>query len=211
MRLVLIGARHDGQAHVVLDVLRETGAHEVVAFLDETPSLWGKTVHGIPVLGAPAAIGQAIAMGAEGGMVSIGDARARERLGAVLIAAGLDLPTLIHPRAYVAPSATLGRGVFVNALAYIGAGAVVEDSVHVGFTAVVSHHAQIGVAATLSGRSTSGGRTRVGRRAFLGLGAIILPDLSVGDDAVVGAGAVVTRNVPPSCTVVGVPARPMKS
>jgi UDP-perosamine 4-acetyltransferase len=207
MKLVLIGARHDGQAHVVLDLLRETGAHDVVAFLDETPSLRGTTVHGIPVLGPPDAIEQAVAIGVDGGMVSIGDARARERLGAVIVDAGLELVTLIHPRAYIAPSATIGRGVFISALAYVGTGAVIEDSAYVGFTAVVSHHVHVGACASLSGRSTSGGRSRVGRRAFLGLGAIILPDLTVGDDAVVGAGAVVTKDVPPGYTVVGVPAR----
>jgi len=207
LKLVLIGARHDGQAHVALDLLRETGSHEVVAFLDETPSLWGTTVHGVPVLGAPDAMERAVAMGVEGGVVSIGDGRTRERLGAVIADAGLELVTLIHPRAYIAPSATVGRGVFVSALAYVGSGAVVEDSVYLGFTTVVSHHAHVAACASLSGGSTSGGRAQVGRRAFLGLGAIILPDVTVGDDAVVGAGAVVTKDVAPGCTVVGVPAR----
>lgn len=48
---------------------------------------------------------------------------------------------------------------------------------------------------------------RIGANVWIGGGAIILPGVSVGDDAVIGAGAVVTRDVPPGVTVVGSPAR----
>ena len=48
---------------------------------------------------------------------------------------------------------------------------------------------------------------RIGRNVWIGGGAIILPGVTVGDDAVVGAGSVVTRNVPKGATVVGNPAR----
>jgi maltose O-acetyltransferase len=47
----------------------------------------------------------------------------------------------------------------------------------------------------------------VGERAFVGIGAVVLPNVSIGADCVVGAGAVVTRDVPPGTTVVGIPAR----
>jgi maltose O-acetyltransferase len=48
---------------------------------------------------------------------------------------------------------------------------------------------------------------RIGKHAWIGGGAIILPGVTVGDDAVIGAGSVVTRNVPAAATVVGNPAR----
>jgi maltose O-acetyltransferase len=48
---------------------------------------------------------------------------------------------------------------------------------------------------------------RIGQNVWIGSGAIILPGVSVGDDAIVGAGSVVTRDVPPGATVVGNPAR----
>lgn len=50
-------------------------------------------------------------------------------------------------------------------------------------------------------------RTVVERRASLGSGAVILGGLRIGEGALVGAGAVVTRDVPPGETVVGNPAR----
>ncbi|MET2831068.1 sugar O-acetyltransferase [Mesorhizobium shangrilense] len=48
---------------------------------------------------------------------------------------------------------------------------------------------------------------RIGSRVWIGGGAIILPGVTIGDDAVVGAGSVVTRDVPAGATVVGSPAR----
>lgn len=50
----------------------------------------------------------------------------------------------------------------------------------------------------------------IGANCWIGGGALILPGVRVGDDAVIGAGAVVTRDVPPGVTVAGNPARPLR-
>jgi maltose O-acetyltransferase len=47
----------------------------------------------------------------------------------------------------------------------------------------------------------------IGRNCWIGGGAILLPGVTVGDDAIIGAGSVVTRNVPAGATVAGNPAR----
>jgi acetyltransferase-like isoleucine patch superfamily enzyme len=49
--------------------------------------------------------------------------------------------------------------------------------------------------------------TRIGRRCFIGARSIVLPGVEIGDESVVGAGSVVTRNVPPRTVVAGNPAR----
>lgn len=48
---------------------------------------------------------------------------------------------------------------------------------------------------------------RIGRNVWIGAGAILLPGVGIGDDAIIGAGSVVTRDVPPGATVMGNPAR----
>ena len=53
----------------------------------------------------------------------------------------------------------------------------------------------------------SGKPVRIGRNVWIGGGAILLPGVSIGDDALVGAGSVVTRDVPAAATVAGNPAR----
>ena len=51
----------------------------------------------------------------------------------------------------------------------------------------------------------------IGARAFVGIGAVVLPRLQIGEDAIIGAGAVVTHDVPAGTTVGGNPARPISS
>jgi maltose O-acetyltransferase len=51
------------------------------------------------------------------------------------------------------------------------------------------------------------GRVVVGKRVYVGVGAILLPGTDIGDDSVVGAGAVVHGEVPPSTLVMGNPAK----
>lgn len=52
--------------------------------------------------------------------------------------------------------------------------------------------------------------TRLGNSVYLGVGSIILPGVSVGDNSVIGAGAVVTKDVPPGVVAVGNPAKVIK-
>jgi maltose O-acetyltransferase len=52
---------------------------------------------------------------------------------------------------------------------------------------------------------------RIGRNVWIGGGAIILPGVAIGDDALIGAGSVVTRDVPAGARVAGNPARPLAS
>ena len=54
----------------------------------------------------------------------------------------------------------------------------------------------------------NGRPVRIGANVWIGGGAIILPGITIGDDAIIGAGSVVSRNVPSGATVVGNPARP---
>jgi sugar O-acyltransferase (sialic acid O-acetyltransferase NeuD family) len=76
--------------------------------------------------------------------VAIGNANSRRRLISELVSEGRRIPWLVHARAWVAPDATIGRGVIV------AAGAVVESGCHVGegaivdVGAVVDHDCRIG-------------------------------------------------------------------
>ncbi|WP_428535595.1 sugar O-acetyltransferase [Rhodopila sp.] len=107
---------------------------------------------------------------------------------------------------------SLGAGVFVNF------NCVILDVVPV----VIGDRTQIGPGVQIltadhprdaAGRASGlefGRPIRIGRNVWIGGGAIILPGVSVGDDAVIGAGGVVTRDVPAGVTVLGNPARPRR-
>jgi serine O-acetyltransferase len=96
------------------------------------------------------------------------------------------------------PSASIGTSVFLDHATgiIVGAFAVIGDEV------TILQNVTIGRKQALPGRAP-----RIGRGVLLSSGATILGDVSVGDFAKIGAGALVEHDVPGGCTAVGVPAR----
>jgi acetyltransferase-like isoleucine patch superfamily enzyme len=86
-------------------------------------------------------------------------------------------------------------------MASVGAYSIINTS------AVADHDDQLGKGVHLMPGATLCGEIVVEDFATIGANATVLPRLRIGSGAFVGAGAVVTRDVPPGATVVGVPAR----
>lgn len=96
--------------------------------------------------------------------------------------------------------------------ARIGKRVKIVDLSHITFDCVIGDEAFISVGVyTMNDNSMQrGGEVvgpKIGERARIGGGAMLLPGVRVGADSIVGAGAVVTRDVPPAGTVMGIPAK----
>lgn len=204
---VIFGARRDGSAKVLLDIILLGGECEVVGFVDDNAEIWGQQLEGVPILGGREVFRGLHEQGVWGVAFAVGDNRAREQALMDATAAGLCPLTAVHPAAVVARGVTLGEGVWIAAGAVVNPGTTVGDGAVINTGATVDHDCRIGAYANLSPGCHLSGRTIVERYAFLGTGAITLPDAKIGEGATVGAGAVVVKDVEPGTTVAGVPAR----
>lgn len=209
MRAVVYGSRPDGHARVVVELFGEGFGLDLVGLVDDVPQNADRRIGALAVLGTAADLPRLAHEGVEAVVLGFGAARGRESVLRAVEDAGLALPTLVHPTAQVAASATLAPGCQVMARAVIGVGVALGRGVLVNSGAVVEHDAQFGDAVVVDPGAVVTGRAVVGAGSELGSGAVVLPDVRIGADAVIGAGAVVTRDVEDGAIVVGVPARPL--
>jgi sugar O-acyltransferase (sialic acid O-acetyltransferase NeuD family) len=208
MDVLIVGA--GGHGRVVLDILRCSGLHRPIGFLDADPSRNGSTIHGLPVLGQVNLLPKLKLQKTRGAIVAIGDNRARASYADILRQEEFELVNAIHPSANVSKTASLGVNVVVAAGAVIGTDSEIGDCVIVNTSAVIDHECKIEPAAHICPAAALAGRVHVGEMAFIGLGSRIIQCLSIGRQATVGAGAVVIGDVPDLATAVGVPARVIK-
>jgi serine O-acetyltransferase len=101
------------------------------------------------------------------------------------------------------PSATIGTGFFIDH----GMGVVI------GETAEVGDYVTLFQGVTLGGTGKERGKRHptLGNHVVVGAGAKILGGIRIGDNVKIGANSVVLKNVPPNSTVIGVPARIIKT
>ena len=179
---------------------------EDVVFLDDHAlPLW---VNGAPVVGSTQLLADAHFLSQYQIIVAVGDCKRRGELSREVIANGGKLATAIHASAIVAKNAHIGRGTVVMPYALVGPNAYVGDYFIINKGARISHDSLIKNGVNISDDVTLS--TTVGEDAFIGLHVAVIPKVKIGARSIVGAGAVVTQEVPPDTTVAGVPARIIK-
>lgn len=205
-RIYLIGA--GGHGKVVLDALLLNGIDLGSVFVhDDKQGIQPKGFLGKDVV-TPAVIED---MGNQYFHVSIGNSKNRFRVHHAVMMLGAIPLSVVHPRSYIATSASIGEGAFVAAMAVAGPSAVVGTGSILNHGAVVDHDCIVGNFCHIAPNATLAGEVHVGDGVLIGAGANVLPGVFIGENAVVGAGAVVTRDISAGEIYVGVPAKKLRS
>ena len=212
MKIVIVGARPDGQAKVVLEIIEAEGKHEVMGFLDDDPAKLGLVIRGYQVIGGMADLPRLIEeLGLRGGIVALGNCLIRRQLGKDIRALGLELISTIHPTAHLDSDVKIGKGVVISPRACVITGSVLGDSINLLTGATIDHDNVIADGVVISPGVHTSGRVHIGQDVFVGTGATFLPDARVGEGAFIGAGSVVLREVPAGEVWAGVPAKRLKA
>lgn len=140
-------------------------------------------------------------------VLAVGSASARRTIADLLSQSPVTFPVLVHPDATMGHDVRLAEGVVVAAGVRLSTNIDVGRHVHIDQNVVVGHDCSLEDFSRLNPQACVSGDVTIGRGALIGANATILQGLDLGDDAIVGAGAVVAHTVLAATTVKGVPAR----
>lgn len=192
-----------GHAKSLIDLIRADGIWQIAGIVDDRLSA-GDDIMGVKVLGNGTILGMLrqrgihYAVNAVGG---IGDITQRLEVFARLQKAGFSIPTVVHPRSYVEPSATVEEGCQIFYDAYVGSESRVGFGCIVNTGAIVSHDCILESYVNISPGAILAGTVTIGEKVLIGMGVTINLGVHVGSNARVGNSAVVKADVPDGARV----------
>lgn len=141
-------------------------------------------------------------------VIGIADPVTRRRIIESITNPLISFPTIVHPSVMKGDMLrnSFGRGSIITAGCIFTTNITVGDFVIVNLSCTIGHDVVLGNYASVMPACSLSGFINAEEGAYLGAGAIILPNIRIGKWSTIGAGAVVTRDVADNTTVVGVPA-----
>ncbi len=203
--LILVGAGGFGlEVAAYAEDMRRNGqaTFEPKGFLDDSKPVG--TMHaGLPVLGSTTMVCEPSALY----VIAVGAPKGRQALANLIKGKGGALVTLVHPTAYVAPSAYLGTGCVLAPFSFAGPECRIEENALLNLYASVAHESIVGAHGVLSPYAGTHAGARLGEGVFLAAHSVVTNGVALGDGAVVAAGSVVYSDIPAGGQAFGNPAR----
>lgn len=200
-KLLIIGA--SGHGRVVAEIAMKMDRWPEIDFLDDDETI--KHSMGIAVIGKT---DDAFALISDHDIfVAIGNNKTREKVQSQLEMAGASIPTLIHPCAILGTKVEVGvgtvimAGVVINCCGKIGKGCIVNTGAIIDHDNVIEDYVHISPGVNLAGTVS------VGRSSWIGIGAAIRNNINIAGGCIIGAGAVVVKDITKPGIYMGVPAR----
>lgn len=208
--MLIVGAK--GFAKEVLDVVRQLDELADLVFYDDiNDDIHGTMFGKFPILKSTAEVKVYFQKVDNRFTIGIGNPSLRKKMYDKFIALGGFFTSTISPGARIGSyQIEIGSGSNILTGAVISNSSIIGKGCIVYYNSIITHDCTVGDFVEISPSVNLLGRSSVGAYSQIGSNATILPDLVIGENVIIGAGSVVTKDVPDNCIFVGVPARIVK-
>lgn len=196
-RLVIVGA--GGHGKVIADIALKNG-YENICFIDDNAT--GDCM-GFPIIGTSSEI-ETLDDGKTDFIIGIGNNFVRKTIAEKY---NVNWVTLVHPSAQIAVNVSVGKGTVIMAGAVVNVCATIGKHCIVNTGAIVEHDNVLKDFVHISPNAALGGTVCVGEKTHIGIGATVKNNIDICNDCIIGAGAVVVKDIKDSGTYIGVPAK----
>lgn len=202
---IIIGAGTYGQ--VYFEYLKEF--YNVIGFYDDDSSLHGQLIGNVKVKGS---VQDALNNESDCSVfVPIGNNPVRVRILKEFEKSGFEIPSFIHTQTIIHSSVKIGRAVYILPGTNIMPLTEIGDYSMISIGSNIIHHTSLEEGVFVSNGCNVGANILIKKLAYIGMGATIMTGVKyVGESSLIGAGAVVIKDVPDNAVVAGVPAKILK-
>ncbi|MEW6185406.1 MAG: acetyltransferase [Thermodesulfobacteriota bacterium] len=210
-KVLVLGA--GPQARVIPDILNALNKWELVGFVDwdnERRFLMGDA-SGYPVFEGnqfPEEILKKI--GTVEPLMAFSRMDRRKELIEKIRSTSLNPATIIHPTAVISRSAELGRGCLISPGVIIGPGVKIGDHCIINSATTIDHDSTIEENVIMGAGVHLPGFVKVLSGTFIGVGSSSVNGVTIGSDCLIGAGSVITKDIPDNVLAAGVPAKEIR-
>lgn len=206
--IIIIGAGGFGRevAWLIEDINKENPEWNIVGFVDDNAEIQGFEINGYKVVGDIDWLkGQELYV-----VNAIGDPVIKKKVTERLKESMNKYPVLIHPSVILSDRVSFGEGSIICAGNIITVNIEIGKHVIVNLDCTIGHDAIIGDYSTVLPSANVSGFVAIKECVTLGTGSTIIQGINIGENTIIGAGAVVVKDLPANCTAVGSPAKPIK-